>query len=322
MKHLIKRRSGRLIASVASFAALYFTLSILPGIPVIGFPGITIELEASFASLFGVVLGPYAGALAAFVGTLIAFFYGGASPFGLPFILCPAINALVTGLIFKHRFRVAFTLFAVIIASFWLTPLVHPINESWYVGLAATFDKVIALSLILPVARILSARGVGFGKVDEKPLGVSFTLLLLASFIGNQADSALGSTIFAIPLIYKGIFGLNLAVARWLFTISPFAYPIIRLLQALIAASVGLPLIRALRAGGWLRDMVNQAPSCVSKNYSKPFIKIFEDANYDFYSMGLGAFAPAVIIINSIGGGSVFMTGKIGSLILKEALMI
>ena len=244
--------SRRSIALIASFAAIYFIMSILPGIPVIGFPGITIELEASVASIFGIILGPYDGALAAFIGTVISFFYGGASSFSLPFILNPALNALTVGLIFKKRIGMAFTLFIFVIMAFWFTPLVHPVNYNWYVGLAATFDKIIALLLIVPVERMLRTGGIESDKVVLRSSGKGFTLLLLTSFIGNQVDSALGSTIFAIPLVYEGIFGLNLDMVRWLFIVSPFAYPVIRLLQALIAASIGLPLIRALRVKGWV----------------------------------------------------------------------
>lgn len=242
----------RLVALTAPFAALYFIMSILPGIPVIGFPGITIELEASVASIFGMILGSYAGASAAFIGTIIAFFYGGATPFNLPFIFCPALNAFIVGLIFKNRSKIAFTLFAMVIVAFWFTPVVHPVLNHWYVGLAATFDKIIALLLMVPVTRTLKTRGVGSEKAELRPLGVSFTLLLLVSFIGNQADSALGSTIFAIPPVYEVIFGLKPDVVRWLFIVSPFAYPVIRGLQALISASLGFPLIRALRIRGWI----------------------------------------------------------------------
>lgn len=245
--------NGRLIALTATFAALYFIMSILPGIPVIGFPGITIELEASFASIFGIILGPYAGASAAIIGTIISFFYGGASYLSLPFILCPALNALTVGLIFRKRPRIAFILFSLVITAFWFTPLAHPVNQYWYVGLAATFDKIIALLLIAPVTMMLGKGELESYRAGLKSLSKSFTLLLLASFIGNQADSALGSTIFAFPLVYEGIFGLDLEVVRWLFIVSPFAYPAIRLLQALIAASIGLPLIRTLRVIGWVR---------------------------------------------------------------------
>lgn len=57
------RRASITVSLVAVFAALYIVLSILPGIPVVGLGELKIELEASIASVFGIVLGPYLGAL-------------------------------------------------------------------------------------------------------------------------------------------------------------------------------------------------------------------------------------------------------------------
>jgi len=242
----------RTIALVAMFAALYFVLSLLPGIPCIGIPQIKIQLEASFASIFGAILGPYAGGLAALIGTLVAYLYPHPGPYGLPFILCPAANAVTTGLIFRRKFKIAAALIAAIITAFWFTPVSQPVHKHWITGLAATFDKIIALCLIAPTAWILERGGVLPREGGIRASALTLTQLFLVSFIGNQADSALGCLMFAIPIVYNGIFGLPLETVRLLFMASPFVYPIIRALQALLAAVAGLPLLRVLEARGWL----------------------------------------------------------------------
>lgn len=242
------KRPSLIISIVALFAALYVVFSLLPGIPVIGLPEMKIELEASIASIFGIVLGPYLGALAALIGTIVAFFAPpGFSLFSAIFIFNSALNAIITGLIFKNKWKIAFILFAIIIIAFFFTPVSIPINENWYIALAATFDKIIALLLIIPSAILLRTRGISIEKTELKTLSKNFLFIFLLSFIGNQADSALGCLIFALPPIYEGVFGLNLEITRGLFLISPLAYPIVRLLQAFIAALVGLPLIRVFR---------------------------------------------------------------------------
>lgn len=238
-----------MVSFIAIFAALYFVLSILPGIPVIGLPAMTMELEASIASVFGIILGPYIGTLAAFYGTLAAFFYGGASPSSLMFIFNPAFNALTVGLIFRNKWKISFVLFAAVIVAFWFTPVSTPLNENWYVALAATFDKIIAMLLIIPIAIMLKKRNVLIDKLQLKPLGESFLLVFLVSFVGNQADSALGGLLFALPPFYAGVWGItDVGIVRGLFLVSPFVYIAVRLLQAFIATFIGLPLIKALRA--------------------------------------------------------------------------
>lgn len=235
------------IAMISSFAALYILLSIVsPFIPAIGLPEIKIRLEASFASIFGIVLGPSLGASAAFIGSVGALLLHGASLFDLIFILNPAFNALIIGLIFRKKWKAAFAIFVLTVLAFLLTPVCNPILEYWFVGLLATFDKILALILIIPANLILNLRK----KSSEGSVGslsLSFLLIFLTAFIGNQADAALGNDIFALPAVYEGIFSLPLEVTRWLFTVSPFIYPAIRVIQAFVAASLGLPLMMALK---------------------------------------------------------------------------
>jgi hypothetical protein len=71
-------------------------------------------------------------------------------------------------------------------------------------------------------------------------------------FIGNQVDNMWGSFIFATPIVYNGIFAMPLDAVRVAFLVSPFAYPIIRLVQAFIAMLIAVPLMRALKGTPWL----------------------------------------------------------------------
>lgn len=68
-----------------------------------------------------------------------------------------------------------------------------------------------------------------------------------------------------------------------------------------------------------LREIVNKAPSKASKDYGKPFIEIFKEANYDFYKIDPNLFAPAVLIINNVKTGNIFKAGEINSEILAKS---
>jgi hypothetical protein len=251
------RLSTKSIALAAIFAALYYGLSVLPGIPVVGLGNLKIELEASFASVLGIILGPFLGSLTAFVGTSMAWALPPSSgdPYGLPFIMAPVINALIVGLVYVKRWREAFIVFAVVIAGFWLMPLSQPLNQYYYVAVAATFDKIIALFLIIPTVKIKDK----LTSLQTLPL-----LFFLLTFIGNQADSALGSLIFATPVVYTGpVYGpyveslataANMSVIdfmRFLYVVSPLFYPAIRIIQSVIATMVAVPLFRALSMAGF-----------------------------------------------------------------------
>jgi hypothetical protein len=236
----------RNVALITIFAALYYVLSLItPYIPAIGVADIKISLEALIASIFGLVLGPYLGAAAAFLGVFVAWTLPpvSMSPFGLPFLLSPPINALVAGLIYYKKWKWGFLAFSGLIIAFLFTPPVQPLTENSIVAIAVLFDKVIALLLILPIVK--------FAKQLSNEKGLLAFYFILA-FVGNQADNMWGTLAFSVPTVYEGIFGMPVAAVRAAFLISPFAYPAIRLIQAFIAMLIAVPLMQTLRGTPWL----------------------------------------------------------------------
>ena len=234
--------STRTIALVAVFAALYYALSLVsPFIPAVAVPEITIKLEAAVASVFGLLLGPYVGFLTALLGVLLAWILppSGGLSYGLPFLLSPPLNALVVGFIFYKKWKFAFVTLAALILAFWFLPPSQPVSEYWYVGFATTWDSIIALALIFPVVKLAT-----FGSIQNRAL-----FYFLLAFIGNQTDNLWGADIFAVPLVYEKIFGFSsLDEVRFTFVVSPFIYPAIRIIQAIIVAVVALPLMKTLES--------------------------------------------------------------------------
>lgn len=234
------------IALIAIFAALYYILSLItPYVPAVGLPELKINLEALIASVFGLVLGPYLGFSAAFMGAIVAWLLppGNLSPLGLPFLLAPAFNALVVGLIYYKKWKYAFLTFGVLIVVFPLLPPSQPLTEYGYVSALVIWDKIIALALIVPSAI--------FAKRLSSPKLLMILYFLLA-FIGNQADNMWGADAFAVPVVYNGIYALDLATTRFLFTVSPLIYPAIRIIQAIVATIIAVPLIATLKNTGWI----------------------------------------------------------------------
>jgi len=239
------RITTRNIALVAIFAALFYVLSLIAPIRIpTGVGDLEIGFAALIAAVIGIVLGPYLGATSAFLGALVAWVLppSGGSPLGLPFLLSPPLNALVTGLIFYKKWKWGFAVFGVLIIAFLFTPPVQPLTENYGIAVAVLFDKIIALLLILPVA--LFAKQLSVAKASI------FYFLLF--FIGNQADNMWGSLAFATPMVYNGIFGFDIAFVRTAFLASPFLYPAVRLIQAAIGMIIAVPLMQALKGTPWL----------------------------------------------------------------------
>lgn len=69
-----------------------------------------------------------------------------------------------------------------------------------------------------------------------------------------------------------------------------------------------------------LQNIVNQAPSMASKDYGKPFLQIFREADKDFYKIDHRLFAPAVLMINNAKTGRTFKAGQINPKTLAQSL--
>ena len=69
-----------------------------------------------------------------------------------------------------------------------------------------------------------------------------------------------------------------------------------------------------------LQKIIDQAPSKASKDYGKPFLQIFREADKDFYKIDHGLFAPATLIINNAKTGRTFKAGQINPKVLAQSL--
>ena len=58
-------------------------------------------------------------------------------------------------------------------------------------------------------------------------------------------------------------------------------------------------------------------PSGVSKDYGKPFARVFKDAEYDFYRIDPHLFAPAVVSVTALKSGKTFRAGAIDENLLE-----
>ena len=68
-----------------------------------------------------------------------------------------------------------------------------------------------------------------------------------------------------------------------------------------------------------LFNLLKKAPAHTSSSYGKPFIETFKAANYKFYDIDPGLFAPAVYTINNIKTGKSLTVGQVNHELLKES---
>jgi hypothetical protein len=158
--------SAREIALTAIFAALSWIVSeFVPGIPIIGASGSSISFDASLAPIYGVIIGPYLGFLAAVIGGLAA----AGNLFTILTSFCTGISAFVAGMLTTRR--VGKKIYGWIFSAAAIAILL----VGWYstdVGRAAPFypiPHITGLFLVL-IARGWIATKILEEKAEEKPV--------------------------------------------------------------------------------------------------------------------------------------------------------
>ena len=68
--------------------------------------------------------------------------------------------------------------------------------------------------------------------------------------------------------------------------------------------------------------LLKNAPANTSPSYGKPFNEIFKAAEYDFYKIDPGLFAPATYTVNNIKTGKSITVGEINHDLLKQSYKI
>ncbi|MFK7794209.1 MAG: methenyltetrahydromethanopterin cyclohydrolase [Gammaproteobacteria bacterium] len=67
------------------------------------------------------------------------------------------------------------------------------------------------------------------------------------------------------------------------------------------------------------KALANDLPSNTSKDYGKPFAKVFADAKYDFYKIDQMLFSPAQVSVTAMETGNTYFGGEVNLDLLKES---
>jgi len=65
--------------------------------------------------------------------------------------------------------------------------------------------------------------------------------------------------------------------------------------------------------------LAQNLPSGVSRDYGKPFARVFKDAEYDFYRIDPHLFAPAAVAVTALKSGRTFHAGSVDGKLLEAS---
>ncbi|MEM2902453.1 MAG: hypothetical protein QXO32_06985 [Candidatus Bathyarchaeia archaeon] len=248
-----KKVSTKAVASIAVLSVVYFIFRMLPTFPMIGVSGGAFSLSDVLAPLYGVILGPYMGAVTVIIGTFLAIAAGKPVIFlGLDFL--PAtVNTLMVGFLARKRRIQPISLNIALFTLFLLHPytaITVPARIPGLKGEAHLFYPWLHLAALIILISPLSGKAAEWvNKKSTIPLSAA---ILLLSLIGTMAQHLTGN------LLYETVWGMFLGKAPEAFKLLWYTifwlYPTERAFIIAVTTLIGTPLLRI--AGQWLREQL------------------------------------------------------------------
>ena len=217
--------SSKTVALIGVFASLHVVLYLMSF-------GLWRNWAIYLEPIEGIVLGPWAGFSAAFIGSITARVVKPTDVWTFGVIAEP-LGVLACGLLAKGRWKPTVTIYALMLAAYFL----HPLGRS--LPIWAVLDILLALVLIFPAAKLSGS----LYKENVKNLSLA---LILISFVGIATDS-LARVFLLIPMGFYTFFGWTPEVVNLIFITGAVDSYVEDVLVVIVSYLVGVPILLALR---------------------------------------------------------------------------
>ena len=234
-----------LITSVASFAALYAVLLLIPTFPIIGIPGAHFPLADAITPVYGIILGPIVGPISVVIANFFTYIVK-PSFFGLGF-LPEFFGIVVVALILRGNYIKAFAIYLVLLLTFVLHPLALPIISVKIGGANVTLPyhwlHIVTLALLAPPIT-KKVRWWVREPTNHTRLVIGTAILSLTCVMTmHSTGGVLWMTLYGnlLKTIAEEAFPEIWSMVFWL-------YPIERAFMTFVATIVGVPVVKVLAA--------------------------------------------------------------------------
>ncbi len=233
----MKRTSdrSRLLALVAVFASLNVVCDSFAGIPQFA-SGVWYSWIFMIEPITGFVLPPYAAFLSTFVGVMAGHVIYPRGIYEFLFTVGAPIGSMISGLLFRRKYRIVLAYFMVLFAAYFATPV------SWQLPLWGMWDTYLAF------AALLAASATFLKSKPQLKNGRLLPFLLgFYAFIGLEADVLFRIFLFIPCQTYRLLFSFTVEELRFIWLIGAAITPIQVFISILFTSFVGVPLIKIIK---------------------------------------------------------------------------
>jgi len=232
-------KKSTLVSTVAVFAAFNVICDSLMGPPVPVEPNVWYSWGFMATPITGILLGPYAGFLSSLIGVMIGHFIYFRGPYEFLFTLGAPIGAMISGLLFRRKWKIASIYYTVLLAIYFITPIAWqlPLWGMWNVYLAYA-SLLVAMGMMRKKSYELESRGLLFA-------------IAMSAFIGLEADVLFRIFVFIPCQTYRLFYDFDVEKLRYIWALAAVETSIKATMSTIVTVTVGPPLVKAIKKTGF-----------------------------------------------------------------------
>ena len=191
--------------------------------------------------LTGIILTPLASFFSALIGVMIGHFVNFLDVYEFLFTLGAPIGAMISSLIFRGKWSIALIYYTALLGAFFVTPV------SWQLPFWGMWDVYLAFICLLITSVMVKKWKTLWNTKSSSRL---IYILALSTFIGLEADVLFRIFILIPCQTYQLFYNWDVNALQGIWVLGAVETSTKAALSTIIAATVGLPIITAIRKMG------------------------------------------------------------------------
>jgi hypothetical protein len=235
-----KWKNSSFVSLVAVFAAFSIICDSFTG-PPLPFSGVWYSWIFIAEPINGIILGPYAGFLSSLIGVMVghSIYLRGYSYTEFLFTFGAPIGAMISGLIFRGKWKIALVYYSALLGVFFITPV------SWELPFWGMWDVYLAFAcLLFLIIVIRKQKGLWDTRLSDINL---LYVTALSTFIGLEADVLFRIFLFIPCQTYRIFFALDTGTLQVIWAVGAVETSTKAALSILVNMIVIPPLVKAVR---------------------------------------------------------------------------
>lgn len=235
-----KIEKSTFVSLIAIFAAFNVICDSLVSSP-LPYSGVWHSWIFILEPLTGIILTPLASFFSALIGVMIGHFVNFLDVYEFLFTLGAPIGAMISSLIFRGKWSIALIYYTALLGAFFVTPV------SWQLPFWGMWDVYLAFICLLITSVMVKKWKTLWNTWSSSRL---IYILALSTFIGLEADVLFRIFILIPCQTYQLFYNLDVNALQGIWILGAVETSTKAALSTIITATVGLPIITAIRKMG------------------------------------------------------------------------